>query len=294
MTPRRVGALALVAIALLLGDIATERIGAHAIVDAPNQARPPELINRPINSAAGEQGVDVGPPAARLAVEVVEPKLPPRATIFVLHGIRSHKESLHHWAKHLSEAGYRAVLVDSRGHGHSTGDWLTYGVQESRDLSQLVDALHVEGPIGVMGTSYGAATAIEWTAREPRVRATVAVAPFASLRDIVPVYTPRTIPVIGWLVPHFVQMRTVDAAGRLAGFDPDAASPRAAARDTHTPILLIHGNQDATVPPRQSELIAEGAPSVTLARLDAQDHDHISGDPRLWPLALDFFARVFK
>jgi alpha-beta hydrolase superfamily lysophospholipase len=294
MTPRRVGALALVAIALLLSDIATERIGAHAIVDAPNQARSPELINRPINSAAGEQAVDVGPPAARLAVEVVEPKLPPRATIFVLHGIRSHKESLHHWAKHLSEAGYRAVLVDSRGHGHSTGDWLTYGVQESHDLSQLVDALHVDGPIGVMGTSYGAATAIEWTAREPRVRAAVAVAPFASLREIVPVYTPRTIPVVGWLIPHFVQMRTVDAGGRLAGFDPDAASPRVAAHATATPILILHGTKDVRVPYSQSERIASGASNVTLVPIDGQDHDHIPGDPRLWPLALDFFARVFK
>jgi pimeloyl-ACP methyl ester carboxylesterase len=294
MTPRRIGAVAVITIALLLGDIATERIGAHAIVDAPNQGRSAELINRSINSETGERVVDVGPPAAKLAVQLVEPKLPPRATIFVLHGIRDNKENLRHWADHLAEAGYLAVLVDSRGHGHSSGDWLTYGVQESRDLSQLLDALHLPGPFGVMGISYGGATAVEWTAREPRLRGCVAVAPFASLRDIVPVYTPRTVPVVGWLIPRFVQMRTVDAAGRLAGFDPDAASPRAAAHATKTPILIIHGNQDVTVPPRQSELIADGAPSVTLMRLDAQDHDHISGDPRLWPLALDFFARVFK
>ena len=290
MTPRRIGAVAVAVIACCLFDVAFERIGAHSIVDAPNQ-------HRAIASAAtggGERFVDVGPPRATLAVDVVEPKRPPRATIFVLHGIRDRKENLRHWAEHLSEAGYRAVLVDSRGHGNSTGDWLTYGVQESRDLSQLVDALHIDGPVGVMGVSYGGATAVEWTAREPRVRAAVAVAPFASLRDIVPIYTPRTLPLIGWLVPRFVQMRTVDAAGRLAGFDPDAASPVAAARATHTPILLIHGKSDTTVPLHQSELIAAGAPSVTLTALDAQDHDHISGDPRLWPLALDFFARVFK
>ena len=167
-------------------------------------------------------------------------------------------------------------------------------LQESRDLSQLVDALHVEPPIGVMGVSCGAATAIEWTARDARVRAAVAVAPFASLRDIVPIYTPRTVPLIGWLVPHTLQMRTVDVAARMAGFDPDAASPRAAAHATTTPILIIHGKRDVTVPLHQSELIAAGAPSVTLIPLDAQDHDHISGDARLWPLALDFFARVFK
>ena len=286
MTRRRLGAAIVVVLALGLADVVFERVGAHAIVD-------PRAHAAAADRQAADKLIDVGPPRATLAVVVVEPKRPPRATIFVLHGIGDRKESMRHWGEHLAEAGYRAVLVDSRGHGHSTGQWLTYGVQESRDLSQLIDALHLDGPIGVMGISYGGATAVEWAAREPRVRAAVAVAPFASLRDIVPIYTPRTIPVIGWLVPRWVQMRTVDVAGRMAGFDPDAASPRAAAHATHTPILLIHGKSDVTVPLGQSELIAASAPSVTLTVLDAQDHDHISGDPRLWPLALDFFARVF-
>jgi alpha-beta hydrolase superfamily lysophospholipase len=243
MTPRRAAVALSIVVALILGEVATERIGAHAIVDAPNHT----VVA--VQAPPSDRAIAVGPPRATLAALVVEPKLPPRATIFVLHGIRDRKETMQHWADHLSEAGYRAVLIDSRGHGRSSGDWLTYGVQESRDLSQVVDALHLDGPIGVMGISYGGATAIEWSAREPRVRAAVAVAPFASLRDIVPVYTPRTVPVVGWLIPHFVQMRIVDAAG---------------------------------------------ARNVTLVPLDAQDHDRISGDPRLWPLALDFFARVFK
>jgi fermentation-respiration switch protein FrsA (DUF1100 family) len=102
------------------------------------------------------------------------------------------------------------------------------------------------------------------------------------------------LPVVGWLIPHFVQMRIVDAAGRLADFDPDLASPRDAAHATKTPILLIHGRDDTAVPPTQSERIQGGAPSVSLTILDGQDHERISGDPRLWPLALDFFARVFK
>src|SRR5437763_1105812 len=147
MTARRVGAAAAAVIALVLGDVAFERLGAHAIVDAPNQHR------AMARQGGAERFVDVGPPAATLAIELVEPTLPPRATIFVLHGIRDRKENLRHWAEHLSEAGYRAVLVDSRGHGHSTGDWLTYGVQESRDLSQLVDALQLDGPNGVMMVS---------------------------------------------------------------------------------------------------------------------------------------------
>lgn len=288
MRPRRfIVALSLL-IALLSVDIAVEHVGAHAIVDAPNAHKP-----RPAAAQPGERFVEVGPPPATLAVTVMMPKLPPRAAIFCLHGIRDRKEHIRNWGEHLAEAGYEAILVDSRGHGHSTGDWLTYGVQESRDLSALVDALHVEAPIGVMGVSYGGATAIEWAAREPRVKAAVAVAPFSSLREIVPVYERRT-PLVGWMVPPFVIQRSVDLAGRIGHFDPDAASPRQAVTRTHTPMLVIHGRSDVTVPFAESEELAAAAPDhVTLAPLDAQDHDHIAGDPRLWPLALDFFAKAF-
>jgi alpha-beta hydrolase superfamily lysophospholipase len=288
---RRLGwALGLALVLALVGAVTTERVGAHAIVDAPNAAAaPPPADGRELRIA-------VGPPAATLAVRVEEPRLSPRATIFVLHGIGDHKESMRHWAERLTTAGYRAVLVDSRGHGHSTGRFITYGVVESRDLSQLVDKLGVTGPIGVMGVSYGGAVAIEWAARDPRVQAALAVAPFASLRDVVPIYVPRTIPLLGSLLPHALIMRTVDAAGGLAGFDPDRASPKAAAGQARAPILIVHGLDDVTVPYWQSKLIVAtaGTPRVRLVPMSGQDHDHISGDPRLWPLALDFFADVFK
>ena len=53
--------------------------------------------------------------------------------------------------------GFRVIAPDLRGHGRSTGEWLTYGVQESRDLSQLLAALRIPPslPVGVMGGSYG-------------------------------------------------------------------------------------------------------------------------------------------
>jgi pimeloyl-ACP methyl ester carboxylesterase len=290
MRRRLLYALAGAVVALGLGDVATERIGAHAIVDAPNRGAralpPPEL---------GERRIAVGPPAATLSVVVVEPTGAARATVFCLHGIRDRKENVRDWATHLAAAGYRAVLVDSRGHGRSSGDWMTYGVQESRDLSQLVDALALPGPLAVMGVSYGGATAGVWGGREPRLRAAVAVAPFASLREIVPVYTPRTIPLVGWLIPRFVVMRTVDAAGRLGYFDPDDASPRTAAARARVPILILHGTRDDKVPFHHAELIRDAARDrVTLLPLDGQDHDHVASDPRLWPPVLDFFERALR
>lgn len=287
------GSIVAIVVLAVASEPLLDRLGAHSIVDAPNAHH--EIEPR----LDGELTVAVGPPAATLAYSLVEPTgdraTSPRGLIFLLHGIRSHKEAVIEWAQHLAAGGYRCVLVDSRGHGRSTGEWLTYGVQESRDLSQLLDALHAPPslPVGVMGTSYGAATAIEWAGREPRVRGAVALAPFSSLRDIVPVYTPRTVPVVGRFLPASLIQRTVNAAGELAHFDPDQASPLMAITLRDVPILIFHGTQDAHIPLSQSQALHDRAPShVQLVILDGQDHLHIPHDARLWPAVLDFFNRV--
>ena len=281
--------VAILALLVGIGGVLLVYVGAYGIVGVRNQGV------APATAEAGERRVDVGPPAATLSVLVDEPKQSaPRATIFVLHGIGDHKEDLQSWADRLTAAGYRAVLVDSRGHGRSTGQWLTYGVQESRDLSRLIDALAIAGPIGVMGISYGAATAIEWAGAEPRVKAAVAVAPFASLREVVPLYVPHSVPVIGRFLPRWLIMRVIDRAGHVAGFDPDAASPKDAATHTHAPLLLVHGDRDTNIPLWNSALIVAHAPTARLVTLHGEDHNRIGDDARLFPLALDFFAGVFK
>ncbi|HZU84258.1 MAG TPA: hypothetical protein VE987_15115 [Polyangiaceae bacterium] len=114
-------------------------------------------------------------------------------------------------------------------------------------------------PIVAMGMSYGAATAIEWAGRDPRVEAAVAVAPFSSLREVVPVYVPRFVPAIGRLVPGWLVQRTVDRAGRLGGFDPDAASPLATIARARR-VLIVHGRADDFVPLAQSESLAAPRP----------------------------------
>jgi pimeloyl-ACP methyl ester carboxylesterase len=257
---------------------------AHAMVEGPNGGVPTAPPRR------GELRLTVGPPDAALSVELVAPKLSPRATIFVLPGLRDDKDYMRSFAEQLAEAGYRAVLIDSRGHGRSSGRWLTYGVQEARDLSQLADALAIDGPIGVLGHSYGGSVALEWAGREPRVRAVVSLSPFSTMRELM-----RDLPVLGALTPRFVLERSLARASRLAGFDPNDADARRAAHKTKAPILIIHGDADLFVPIQQSRSIAAGAPPghIQLVEIPGSDHEHLPGDPRVWPVALDFLSRAF-
>ena len=268
---RFVGVTAGGLVLVLVGIKPIELLGVEALVHAPNawRSQPPAL--------AGEVRVAVGPPPAELSIAVVDTPNP-RGTVFVLHGIRDAKESMSGWAAMLANAGYRAVLVDLRGHGRSTGDTLSYGVRESADLSQVLDALTarklVVGRVGVMGHSYGAATAIQWAGRDPRVEAVIAVSSFASLRAVVPGYVILPLP------SSFVN-RVVDQAGERAGFDPDAASPVDAIGRTRAAVLLIHGRADGRIPPWHSERIyAAGLGHAELVLVDGEGHDSVTGSPR--------------
>jgi pimeloyl-ACP methyl ester carboxylesterase len=168
--------------------------------------------------------VDVGPPAARLKYRVVEPaaydlrgastnwfergqtqyeftfraEVPgptnrwtaaPRGTVVLLHGYGVSMFAMAPWALQLAQEGWRCVLVDLRGHGKSTGRRLYFGLQETYDLSQLLDQLardgQLVGPVAAVGESYGASLALRWEGMEPRVQKVVAIAPYAVLSNAV-------------------------------------------------------------------------------------------------------------
>jgi len=232
--------------------------------------------------------VDVGPPPASLSVWIIEPTIhretrdaAPRGTILVLHGIQDQKTSMLKTAKYLAARGYRAVLVDSRAHGRSSGQWVTYGAIESRDLVQLLDALQQQQflvkPIGAFGVSLGGASAIMLAGIDSRVRAVVAVASFATMHDEVFHYARRFFP-RWWLSDDFIG-RAIARAGREAGFNPQLASPLRAIAKTDARVLLIHGTADKKIPYQDSEALhAASRDHSELVLLDHEDHDSISRD----------------
>jgi len=241
------------------------------IANAPNRGRPApstqsSVLAQRVLGVDRQMIVHVGPPAAALSVWVLEPEgaQAPRGTVLVIHGHGDGKFWMLGQARHLAECGYRAVLVDLRGQGTSSGEHLTFGVLEKRDLMQVIDALQRAGlaseRLGVWGMSYGAAMAIQLAGHDPRVKAVVAVAGFTSVRDVAPHFMRMMLPGIGWLISERDYQSAIDEAGRKAGYDPDRASALAAIRQTHARILLVHGTADWLVPFEHSRRLHAASP----------------------------------
>jgi pimeloyl-ACP methyl ester carboxylesterase len=181
----------------------------------------------------------------------------------------------------LSRNGFRAVLVDLRGHGQSTGDWLTYGIVEARDLVTLIDDLEkrrlLSNALGVYGPSYGGGVALQLAAIDTRVRAVVVISTFSSALEAVTDHVRRIAP--RWLVPPVTIDQAFRKADQLAGVRLEDARSTAAIAATRAACLILHGGADTLLPPRHGRALAAAAGNhAQLIVIDGEGHDSIFRD----------------
>ncbi len=80
--------------------------------------------------------------------------------VILLHGGMGNSGNWGYQVPALLKSGYRAVLIDSRGHGRSTRDSQPYSYElMASDVSAVMDTLHL-GKAGLVGWSDGACTAL--------------------------------------------------------------------------------------------------------------------------------------
>jgi uncharacterized protein len=170
-----------------------------------------------------------------------------RGAIVYLHGIADNRDSGAGVARRFAARGFDVIAYDSRAHGASGGDACTYGYYEKRDLMRVLDTVDAR-PIVLLGTSLGAAVALQAAAEDERIAAVVAAEVFSDLSTVA-----------RERAPFFFTERAIQKALMLAeregAFQLNAVSALAAAPRIHVPVLLIHGARDRDTTPDHSRRV---------------------------------------
>jgi len=230
------------AVLLILGFVASELPGAGAgALLHPGRRRvvgppPPSCTER---TFAGD-GVSLKGWQCRASA----PRL---GTLVYLHGVADNRTSGAGIVDRFGRRGFDVIAYDSRAHGESDGDVCTYGYFEKIDLHRVLDAVD-PGPIVLIGTSLGAAVALQEASQDRRVVAVVAAETFSDLRTVATERAP-------FFFSRGTIARALDLAEQQGRFQVDAVSPVAAASTLTQPVLLIHGAADIDTPPAHSQRV---------------------------------------
>ena len=198
-----------------------------------------------------------------------------RGSIVYLHGIADNRGSASGPIARFTRQGYDVIAYDSRAHGLSGGTACTYGYYERQDLLRVLDTSATR-PIVLVGTSLGAAVAIQAAAEDSRISGVVAAEVFSDLETIA-----------RERAPFFVWDQLIRDAFRVAekraAFDVESASPRAAAPRVRVPVLLLHGGADTDTPPAHSQRVYAALPGPKrLILVPGARHNETLGHADAW------------
>jgi len=177
---------------------------------------------------------------------------PARGTAYLLHGYGMDLEMMFPWAVFLAEAGWRAVLVDLPGHGHSGGRRVTFGIREVEQLKAFRRSVGTAqgwgGPVVVVGHSMGASLALRWQAADDRISGSVALGAYSEfvpaalrLRDDYARWVPR-----GWV------RRAAGKVPGMLGVASETMNTLEAVRGRNVRALLVASANDVVTPPEDS------------------------------------------
>lgn len=182
---------------------------------------------------------------------------PSKSVVIFVHGVGGCKEHFLNLSKNLANIGIESILIDSRAHGESGGQFCTYGYKEKSDIAQVVDFIKEKNdsiPIGIWGNSMGGAIAIQALEFDSRIEFGIIESTFTKLEKIV--YDYQKLHAFGIGLKPLCNI-ALNEAGRLANFNPDDVSPISSVKTIEQPIIIAHGKKDENIKFEYGKLLFE-------------------------------------
>ncbi len=203
--------------------------------------------------------------------------------VILLHGHTGSRYGMLKYTPLIWSRGCDLLLYDHRYHGASTGSYGTYGYYEKQDALAALRWFEQRtglqpNQIGMLGESYGAATALQ---AGPLAPGLAFIAADSAYRDLETIISEQAVQQFGGWTRLFVP-GALALAGLRANFAPHQVSALDAADEQTSPIFLSHSATDEFTQPHHSVDIAAQLPPTLCTRLHLTDwgstHGHSIDD----------------
>ena len=182
-------------------------------------------------------------------------------TVLLIHGRGDAKVGAIAWAPTLHSLGWHVLAIDLRGHGESAGKNSTAGYWERHDVAQVINqfrAAHARetATLAIFGISLGAAVAVAAAVTRDDIAGLILEGSFGDYRQAVAAHAK-------------MQGHSGDALRELAvrlaewisAADFEAVRPQDLMPDLKCPVMVIHGEGDPFIPPRDAAAMASSLKS---------------------------------
>ncbi len=222
--------------------------------------------------------------------------------VILLHGGLANGDYWGDQVPALVRAGYRAILIDSRGHGRSTRDGRPYTYElMASDVVAVMDRLGVRRA-AVVGWSDGAIIGLVMALKEPQRVSKVFA--FAANMD------PSGVRPDSDAQPVFARFERVQAAQDYAALSPTPKAfpafsaainrmwntePHYTAADIagiHTPVAIVDGDHDEAIKRSHTDYLARAIPGARLIILPGASHFAMLQTPAAFNAAMLGFLKT--
>ncbi|RME61110.1 MAG: alpha/beta fold hydrolase [Caldilineae bacterium] len=220
------------------------------------------------------------------------PATPDAPTLILVHGWSRNLARMMAYIRVLHPEGYNLLAFDARSHGSSSPVKHPTVATFAEDILAVVDFLdrsgRAAGGLGVIGLSVGGGAAIDAAGWDPRIASVVTVGaishPVAVMRHE---FQKRR-------APGFVAAALLGYMRLRFGLDFDRIAPVNNIANAEADILLIHGEQDKTIPLEQGRALAAAgrAGKVELWIVPGKGHSDCHTHPQFWEKVRSFLART--
>jgi pimeloyl-ACP methyl ester carboxylesterase len=200
--------------------------------------------------------------------------------VILLHGGLGHSGNWGYQVPALVRSGYRAVLIDSRGHGRSTRDSRPFVYEQmASDVLGVMDTLHLEKAV-LVGWSDGACTALILASKAPTRVAGVFF--FACNMDPSGTKPFELSPIIKRCfdrhVKDYAQLSATpdqfdeftNAVGLMQRTQPNYSTNDLA--QISVPVAIVHSEHDEFIKREHAEYLARSIPNAEFVNLHGVSH----------------------